>query len=152
MRSEPFQIFTLQYRDTVIKQNPGMGPAETMSLLGHMWQELPRQEKDAYLLVAYDSLHDQARRRHRKQSVTVRPASPESPPTVSSDESTPVALTDIEEPAGEVVLPRLIHPPLLFSITPRGKFGCSAAAASDLFIFEFTHGHHGSMREGRALH
>jgi hypothetical protein len=123
-----------------------------MSLLAHMWQQLPKQEKDAYLLAAYDSLREPTRQRQRKQTLTLRPAIPESPPTVSSDESTPVPLTCREEPAGEVNLPRVIHPPLLFAITARGTFGRSAAAVSDSFIHECSHRYHGFMSEGRFNH
>jgi hypothetical protein len=123
-----------------------------MKLLGHMWQELPKQEKDAYLLVTCDSLRESTgqRHRHRKLIVTVPPASPESPTTVSYEhESTPFPMTYSKWPAGEVHLRRVVHHPVLLSITSRGAFDLSAAEASKWLIHKCIHGDDDLMSEGR---
>jgi hypothetical protein len=124
-----------------------------MKLLGRLWQELPRQEKDTYLFVVSDSLRESTRQRRRKLIVTVPPASPGSLTTVSyDDEGTPVPMTYSEGPSGEVDLRRPIHPPMLLSIASRGAFDVAAAEASTWLIHKCIHGDDGLMSEGRLDH
>lgn len=43
-----FFLFCLENRNKVIDRNPGQSNSEITSILGKMWRDLPREEKEHY--------------------------------------------------------------------------------------------------------
>jgi hypothetical protein len=114
MATEPFQIFSLQYRKKLPEENPGLPNSRIMSLLGKMWQVLPQDEKLPYQELARSVATDWKRRRKRSP----KPRASALPPS----DQTPGSLL------GKA--PLNIGPCPVFAIIPRGEFGVLAAIAS----------------------
>jgi hypothetical protein len=114
---EPFLIFLRRARSEVAARNPELTNSELTSLLSHMWQWLPQNEKNEYWHLAFSVTKSQSTsRKHRRKS---KPRLPAQPPQVT---------IPIEETPRTEDFPR-------FPIIPRGSSGTQAAEVSYHVIF-----------------